>query len=649
MIIEQQIPTFVAFVKDAGLQWLISVATLFVVAVIVGLVVTVVGEGFTGATKRLWNGISRGFGDLLFLSCRRTLAIATLVVKESIRRRIVAIGIVFMLLLMFAGWYLDPNSEDPAKLYLSFVLSASSYLTMLMVLFLSAFSLPTDFKNKTLYTVATKPVRSSELVLGRILGISFVGSIMLLLMAICSYYFVTFGLKHTHLLTQREDLTELSVPADAAENPQRVVATGDTQIASGHQHAVQVLADGSVRVERVGGHSHEVRVEKIDGERTKYTVLEDVGTLQARVPVYGKLMFRAASGLDATAGINVGDEWMYRSYIGGDAKGGTNEEAAMFTFYGITPWLFPVEDFPKGLPIEMTLGVFRTHKGKIEQRVSGSLSVRNPETGLRVEVLTFSTQEFISRSLAIPWTFSGTPQITQRRSHSAETGNMIVLPDDMYAVAERNRVAAKTEFDLMRDFVTKEGMLEVWLQCIDSGQYVGVAQADLYLRGRDASVPLNFAKGFFGIWQQMMFLVVFGVLFSTFLSGPVAMLATLGVMIAGFSKAFLVEIGLNKVLGGGPFESFVRMVTQQNLVVDLPESFATSFIKACDVVFGSFLTLVGRAIPPLSDYTIYYQSLSNGFDISGNLILIHFVMTISYLIPLFVVSYLLLANREVAK
>ena len=77
---------------------------------------------------------------------------------------------VFILILLFAGWFLDPGSLDPARLYLGFVLTTTSYLVLLLVLFFSAFSLPADIKNRTLHTVVTKPVRASEIVLGRILG-----------------------------------------------------------------------------------------------------------------------------------------------------------------------------------------------------------------------------------------------------------------------------------------------------------------------------------------------------------------------------------------------------------------------------------------------------------------------------------------------
>ncbi|MDR1268262.1 MAG: hypothetical protein LBK82_01945, partial [Planctomycetaceae bacterium] len=405
-----------------------------------------------------------------------------------------------------------------------------------------------------------------------------------------------------------------------------------------------------VSVGMVNGHTHLVTQEKV-GDQTRYTVHASQGTLQARIPVYAKLDFRGADGLDKNKGINVGHEWEYRSYIGGSTKlsEGIYEEAAIYAFDGIREEMFPQNQFRDGLPVEMTLGVFRTHKGDIEKRVTGSLSVRNPVTGLRVDVMTFSTEEFITKALIIPWTFEGTPQIIQRRGRIAN-GTVYSFPDDETARKEKvdPKFIEHREFDFYKDIVA-DGRFEIWLQCIDNQQYIGVAQADLYLRANDGSVELNFVKGYFGIWMQMLVVISFGVLFSTFLSGAVAMISTVGIMIAGFSKSFMIEIGLNKVLGGGPFESFYRLLIQQNMVVDLPTSFSTSFIKAADKVFGLFLTLIGQAVPPLSEYAVYDTAVVAGFDIPSGWLLNHGVMTLAYAVPIFIVAYLILSNREVAK
>ena len=76
----------------------------------------------------------------------------------------------FALVLVFAGWFLDPNSQNPAKLYLDFVLWWTDLLIIFLAIFLSAFSLPNEIKNRIIYTVVTKPVRASEIVVGRMLG-----------------------------------------------------------------------------------------------------------------------------------------------------------------------------------------------------------------------------------------------------------------------------------------------------------------------------------------------------------------------------------------------------------------------------------------------------------------------------------------------
>ncbi|MCL2742816.1 MAG: hypothetical protein FWE67_03090 [Planctomycetaceae bacterium] len=673
MILEKEIPSFYDWLTGdwqravleliffrrindnpgAILSWLLSIGTLLLAALIVGFVFCAVRYGLTGVFVPFGRAIRRGVENLTNVSFARTWAIARLAIQESIRRRIMILVVLFMLILLMAGWFLDRGSENAAELYMTFVMWSTTILVLILTLFLSSFSLPTDFKNKTIYSVVTKPVRSSELVFGRILGIAIVGTAMLLFMAIASYFFVTSELNHSHLLFER-DLTPISVEAgEQSDNAKRLVFKGETQLNSGHRHLVDVFADGTVNVGVVNGHTHRITSEKVN-EQTRYVVHNEQGTLQARVPVYGKLDFRSPEGLDTDKGINVGDEWDYRSFIG------AGDEAAIYRFTGLQQSTFPQTDgnFKNGLPVEMTLGVFRTHKGNIERRITASLSVRNPKTGLQAEVMTFSTEEFVTKYVAIPWTFDGTPQVVQRRGRTTqktpdgrEESVFYSVPDDATASQERNdaQFSRRRTFDLFKDFVTDKGEMEIWLQCVDRQQYIGMARSDLYLRAADGSVGWNFVKGFYGIWMRMLMLTAFGVLFSTFLSGPVAMISTVGVMVAGFSKAFMIEIGLNKVLGGGPFESLLRIMTQQNMVVDLPKSFSTTFVQSADNVYSMFMRLLGQAIPPLSDYSVYDGAVVKGFSIPSYWLMNHTIMTLAYAVPLFIVAYLILSNREVAK
>ena len=88
----------------------------------------------------------------------------------------------------------------------------------------------------------------------------------------------------------------------------------------------------------------------------------------------------------------MGKEWTYRSFI----EGGT-VAAADWTFQNITP-----ERFPDGLPVEMTIRVFRSHKGNINRGINGSLTVRNPQTGRATREIPFLAKDAIIDRQDIP-------------------------------------------------------------------------------------------------------------------------------------------------------------------------------------------------------------------------------------------------------
>ena len=237
---EQLVPLREWF-AGAALDWLVVMACVILIATLVAWVVGVLRSGPVRATKSTWRVLRDAVADLLLISPRRLLALSGLAVKESIRKWIVVVFIIFVLILLFAGWFIDPASRDPARLYLDLVLTATGYLTLLLALFLSAMSLPADIKNKTLHTVVTKPVRSSEIVLAHILGFTAVGTVLLILMGVISYVFVVRGLSHTHQLTAA-DLrpADRSTPANGRQ-PELL------QGFTGAAHAAQAPGGGRLR------------------------------------------------------------------------------------------------------------------------------------------------------------------------------------------------------------------------------------------------------------------------------------------------------------------------------------------------------------------------------------------------------------------
>ncbi len=567
MVLEEAPPPFDAWFSSALLFFLQSGALLVVLALVVGYLVAAFRYGPLGGGDIIYRRLKTAVFDLFSMSPRRIGALAWLAVQESLRRRVLVGFGVFLLILLFAGWFLDTQSTDPATLYLSFVLTSTTYLVLLMALFLSAFSLPTDIKNHTIYTIVTKPVRPGEIVLGRILGFAAIGTVLLALMGVVSYVFVVRVLNHTHDV---EVASLKTVPNDSSG--ERVGRTGSTQ---NHRHNVTLQPDGTGSTDVVQGHWHEVD-EVVDGDETTYTMGPPRDLFHARVPAYAtNLRFKDRTGKGSDKGINVGNEWTYRSFIEGATLA-----AATWTFEDVTP-----ERFPDGLPIEMTVRVFRSYKGDIEKGILGSLVLRNPRTGRASAGINFEAKDGTIDSRLIP------------RKLTDPAGNSIDLFDDLVA----------------------DGELEMQLQCLDIEQYFGVAKPDLYLRARDASFALNFAKSYVGIWVQMLLVTSFGVMFSTFLSGAVAMLATLAALVLGFFAKFIYGVAVGTVEGGGPVEALVRLISQRNVTSEMEPGLTRNVVQAMDNVFMFFMQSVTSLLPDFRrfsdvDYVAY------GFDIPMDLL-----------------------------
>jgi len=580
-------------------SWLSVVCCISAAVFAVGWLAAVLRRGPAEGTVIAGQITGDAVLDILRLSPRRVWALARLAIQESIRRRVVVVFAVFIVLLLFAGWYLDPDSVDPARLYLDFVLTATTYLVLLLALFLSSQSLPADIKSHTIYTVVTKPVRASEVVLGRIVGFAAVTTFLLLVMGLISYVFVERGLAHTHKLKLTSEDLERVKKGAVAGKPVWV----QTSRVHGHRHKV-TNPSRKDRVEVEQRHWHSL-VQK-NGDETTYELGPEEGMLVARVPVYGKLKFLDRTGQPAEKGINVGDEWTYRSFISG---GPLSLARAIWTFEGVTK-----DRFPNGLPVEMTIEVFRTHKGKIEEGVQGKLMVRNPVTGLRSAEMKFESKEFVV---------------------------------DVQHIPRKLRTQDGKEVDLFEDLVS-DGKVEIWLRCWDDSQNFGAAQADMYLRAGNAPFAWNFAKGYLGIWLQSLLVITLGVTFSTFLSGPVAMIATFGALVGGFCHKFMYELATQQTYGGGPFESLRRLITQQNVVSEMEPGLQTNVVKTLDQPAELGLRGLSMILPNFGQFN-FSENVACGFNISGDTVLTYTCRAFAFLLPVFVAGYLCLKNREMAR
>ena len=178
---------------------------------------------------------------------RRTLAVARLAIQEAIRNRVLVGFGVFVVLLLFAGLFLDVGNSNPARVYLSFVLTTTNYLVLLMALFLSAFSLPNDIKNRTIYTVVTKPIRAGEIVLGRDRWASR-RSARLMLVAMGAHQLRVRACADCPMRTLIKS-TDIE-PASGKDAAGRLARKDVTSTNDHHHHTFEIDEDGKVRDRR---------------------------------------------------------------------------------------------------------------------------------------------------------------------------------------------------------------------------------------------------------------------------------------------------------------------------------------------------------------------------------------------------------------
>ena len=606
MVVEQQLLPFFEWLihpgdGSIGALWhcLAVFVAVSLLALFVGYLIAMFRHGPLKAGDLTYRVVADGFAELLRISPRRVGALARLAIKESLRRRVVVALIVFVLILMFASWFLKTDYPEPGKLYLSFVLTATTYLMLALAMLLSAFSLPAEFKSKTIYTIVTKPVRAGDIVLGRVLGFSVIGTVLLLIMGVFSYLFVVRSLDHAHQLDGSWEDLEVIRTADG----EIVGRQGRTTFDDFHRHEVQLDNVDGVGL-ALSEHSHEHNVDR-DTESDAVVVGGPSDVMRARVPKYGELDFKDRNGVDKQRGVSVGSEWTYRSFV----EGGT-AAAAIWTFSDIDESVAA-----DGLPIELYVSVFRTHKGVIERGILGKIQLRNPDNDLRSDIRTFRAKD---QSI------------------------------DNQLFARQLTDTEQNPIDLLDDLVSEDKKIEVVVQCVEPGQYFGFARADCYLRQPEASPLANFVKAYAGIWIQMVLVIAIGVACSTFLSGPVAMMFAITFIVLGFFRNFFVDVATGAQVGGGPIESLVRIVTQKNQTIPLGENIGVTIMYTIDQGLRFMMYALAQLLPNFRQFsTVGY--VANGFNVPTNQLAQDLSLCLAYVVGLLIVGYFFLRTREVAR
>lgn len=126
------------------------------------------------------------------------------------------------------------------------------------------------------------------------------------------------------------------------------------------------------------------------------------------------------------------------------------------------------------------------------------------------------------------------------------------------------------------------------------------------------------------------------------------MMATLAALVLGFFTQFIYDVAKGTVEGGGPVESFIRIIKQQNATLQMEPGLTKDVVQGADGVFMFFMQSVTSLLPDFRHFSTV-EHVSHGFDISPDLIGIQFFSGLGYVAAVFAIGYFFLRTREVAR
>lgn len=629
----------------ALVKWMAAVGSCVLIGLFVGAVVSFLAYGPRGF-RRLWGGVKRGIVDLTRLSGRRITAIASLAIRESLHRKALWVFAVFVPLFMFGGWFLqtDMLADKPAKPFVVFVLTVIRWLLVPVAILLACWGLPADIKDRSLHTVVTKPVRRSEVIIGRMLGYGLVTTLVLLVMSGFGYIFIL-----------------RTVPDRAKDQLISRVPLYSRGIYFVNDNGER-LPEGEIGGKNVGDiWEYRSYIEGQTNARAGWR-FEGIDEDSLTLDPDGQRAVAAAEQLaqepddhprsdDEDLVLQMVQKAQRLGYAPENPSPEMQQLLRSLSENGLAATRLPKLSPPalgdlrkmmgelKNLKLEYKFEAFRTHKGTIDEGVR-----------FRLDLVKANGDD---TEVRIPWPPTGAGIEIQEFAVGAEEAVILIPRMLSFDVDDDGR---PERLDLIND-VVRDGRLILEVKCEDSGQFIGVAQPDLFIRKIDRSFAAGYFKSMLATWMMVLLIIIIGTTASCFVKGPVATFLTLGLVIMGGTglRTFLMDqldqyYDPNKdVVGGGFLESAYRMVTAMNQTSDLPENSLTSIIKFLDPPIFEGLNVLRHVIPNFN-YFNTTKYVANGFDVPWGTIdaalLPAIATTLGYLIPCIILGYFTLQVRE---
>lgn len=129
---------------------------------------------------------------------RPVIAIARNTIREALRERIALVAVVFGLGMVVASQILAPLALGEArKIVTDFGLAGSSLLATLLAITLGTSLLHKELERRTIYSVMAKPVRRTEFLIGKFLGLWSTGAALLVVTTLLTVAVLTVTYRST--------------------------------------------------------------------------------------------------------------------------------------------------------------------------------------------------------------------------------------------------------------------------------------------------------------------------------------------------------------------------------------------------------------------------------------------------------------------
>src|SRR5678815_1836578 len=144
-------------------------------------------------------GLAIGLGDLLRFSAKRVWAISGISWSESVRRRILWITPVAILGIIVVSQLQKPlDEQDAIRQTVKICLFTTGLVVVISTIILACTNLPREIENRVIYTVVTNPTTRLEIVVGKVVGFARVSLLILLIMGIASWAYVSLRAWNLH-------------------------------------------------------------------------------------------------------------------------------------------------------------------------------------------------------------------------------------------------------------------------------------------------------------------------------------------------------------------------------------------------------------------------------------------------------------------